>query len=271
MLAIDFPPQSLIAVEYLGLTPVYATAELQKDVLRRALSELLPSSQEMIDIGDAQSHQQHAGLYVRCIQCDAKGNLQNFAIRLQEDPRSRPTEKQSRSLFKIMIQQPDQQTQTWTVEIGQRMVSWYPLLKTDRISSDGKLTPKNFVVEQCLKDVNCPKTQLYNTTIDCNNRIQQWQGRRVDLSALNSANQRASGVLPEKIPFIPDVRSQNLVRTSILSKDSSFIIKTTSKALKSGKIGDLIPVELNTSAGSFQKNKTIDARVIDDNEVEIVR
>ncbi|NBW81165.1 hypothetical protein EBR21_05365 [bacterium] len=271
MLAMDFPQNEALAIEYVGLARTSASAEMQKDVLRRALAELFPTTGEMLDVANTNEQQQHPGFFVRCLSCDLKKEFGNFTVRVQEDERFRNIANLNRSQFKLLISMPDQSTQTWQIEVGKRELAWYPMLNADQLGSGGKVTPGIFIVQSCLKGLNCPATRLYNTAAECKSRIQQWNGRRVELSSLNSQAQKSAFIMAERIPFLSEVKANTAVRVSLLSKNSSLSIKTSAKALKSGSIGDSIPVEMQTTSGFQVKQKLLEAVVTGEGEVEVVR
>ncbi|MEN9810453.1 MAG: Chaperone for flagella basal body P-ring formation [Pseudomonadota bacterium] len=271
MLAIEFPPNQPIALEYVGLSQSGAAAELQKDVLRRALSELLPASDEVLEVGAASANSPSSGIFMRCLQCDVKGDLSQFTLKVQEDDRFGAIKNLSRSQFRLHITHQNGQTQTWTVEVGARKLAWYPMLKTDSLTADGKLSKKNFVSLSCLEGVNCPQTKLYSDQNDCLSQVQKWTARRLDASALSFSSRQPLLLAAERIPFVHEVKANSFVRASVVSKSSSLSIKTSVKALKSGGLGETIPVEIQTMANTFKRGRQLEARVTAEGEVEIVR
>lgn len=270
MIAFDFPPNDIIAVEYVGLSHSSSAAEFQKDILRRVLSEILPNAGEIVDSSEAPQRNSADGVFVRCLQCDVKAELSQFSLRVQEDDRFKHLPNLSKSQFKIQIASPAQQI-NWTIEIGRRKLAWYPAMKADMLPSGGTLSAQNFVTLSCIEGVNCPKTQIYVTQDESNKRIKQWVGRRIDVASTNFFGSKTDFVVAEKIPFISEVKAQSLVRALVTSRNSTLSIKTNAKALKNGGIGDTIPVEIQAAAGSLQKSKLLDARVTGEGEVEIVR
>jgi hypothetical protein len=271
MLAMDFPQNEAVAIEYVGLAQSSTTAEMQKDVLRRALAELFPATGEMLDVANSNERQGNPGFFIRCLSCDVKKEFGNFTIRIQEDERFRNIANLNRSQFKLLISLPDLTSQTWQIEIGKRELAWYPMLNADLLGSGGKVGATNFIVQSCLKGLNCPNTRLFSTSAECKIRIQKWNGRRVELSALGTQIQKSSLIMAEKIPFLSEVKANSAVRVSLLSKNSSLSIKTSAKALKSGSIGDSIPVEMQTTSGFQVKQKLLEAVVTGEGEVEVVR
>lgn len=271
MLALELPHNDIIAVEYLGLAKVSATQELQKDVLRHVLSELLPASREIIDVGDAPQKDFLNGVFVKCIQCDVKANLGQFTVDLREDERFRTLQNLNRSQFKVQISSPGQSLTTWTIEVGTRKLAWYPLLKTDALPSGSALTSANFVIQSCVEGVNCPNTAVYATRKECLQKIDQLQSKRIDASLLTGSVAKTTLLHIEKIPFLNDVKANTLIRASLVTPGSSLSIKTSAKALKNGSVGDVIPVEIQSLSGKPSRNKFLNGRVKGEGEVEIVR
>ena len=277
MLAFDFPPNDVVAVEYVGLAQASAQAETQKDVLRRALSELLPNAGEIVEFGDGQPRRANSQLFVRCLQCDFRNEMTHFNVRIEEEERYKRVSNLDRSQFKIFIQRvdqndkPAQQNYVWTVEIGTRKTAWFLSLKTDLLPADGRISAKNFAVQSCIEGVNCPKTQLYGSQTECEQRVRQWSNRRIDLSALSYSAQKSGFISSEKIPFLSDVKASSSVRATMKSSNSTLSIRANAKALRSGSLGDVIPVEMQAVSGSSTKGKFVEARITGEGEVEVVR
>lgn len=271
MLAIEFPPNQPIAVEYVGLSQNSWSAELQKDVLRQALSELLPAAGEVVEVNASSASTSAAGLFMRCLKCDVKGDLSQFTLRVQEDERFNGLRNLSRSQFRLQISSQNAQSQFWTIEVGTRKIAWYPMLKTDSLHTDGRLGRGNFVSLTCLEGVNCPQTKIYSNENDCFAQLQKWTGRRVDTTAISHLSRQQSLLAAERIPFISEVKANSVVRALLFSKTSSLSVKTSVKALRSGGIGETIPVEIQTLSNGTQKGRLIEARVTAEGEVEIVR
>lgn len=277
MLAIDFPPNDVVAVEYVGLAQATAQAETQKDVLRRALSELLPNAGEIVEFGEAHPRRTNSELFVRCLQCDFRNEMTHFNVRIEEDERYKRVSNLDRSQFKIFIQRSDQNDKTvqqsyvWTVEIGTRKTAWFFSLKTDLLPADGRISAKNFAIQSCIEGINCPKTQLYGSQNDCEQRMRQLSNRRIDLSAVSYSAQKSGFIFSEKIPFLNDVKASSAVRATMKSRNSTLSIRANARALRSGSLGDVIPVEIQSVSGSSTKGKFIDARIIGEGEVEVVR
>ncbi|MFZ9521611.1 MAG: flagella basal body P-ring formation protein FlgA [Silvanigrellaceae bacterium] len=271
MLAMDFPPNEALAIEYVGLAQASTTAEMQKDILRRALAELFPTVGEMLDVGSSKNNQANSGVFIRCLSCDIKKDFGNFSIRLQEDERFKSVATLQRSQFKLVISTPDQSTHNWNIEIGKRELAWYPMLNADLLGSSGRIGPNSVVIQSCLKGLNCPTTRLYSSLEECKTRVQQWSTRRVESSIFNGQFQKSSLILAEKIPFLSEVKANMPVRVSVLSRNSTLSIKTSARALKNGSIGDSIPVQMQTSSGFSVKQKLLDAVVTGEGEVEVVR
>lgn len=278
MLAFDLPPHETITVEYVGLAPSYHSSEMQKDLLRRALSEILPRSGEIIEASEAKKLSEERagpGIYVRCIKCDLRsdfnGDLSQSTIRIQSSEFIRSERISNSSQFKIDITPTGKPTQTWTIDIGLRKIAFFPVLKGDSIRASGRLSSENFLIETCIRDVSCPKTKLSVSAADVKMKISQWKGRKIDVASANLPSQESAHILSEKIPFVSDVRAQSYVRATMTSKSTTLVIKTAAKALKNGIIGDIIPIELETSSGSFKQRKLLNATIIGEGEVEIVR
>ncbi|NBO38161.1 hypothetical protein EBU99_06230 [bacterium] len=271
MLAFELPPSELINIEYVGLAQSTGASEMQKDILRQALAELLPAGRELVDVNENPNAEQSAGLYLRCIQCDGKFEYTPSSIKVIEEDKSKANRGSSKSQFKIAIAREGKAYQTWNVEIGVRKVAWYFSLKADSVSPSTRLTSANFQMTSCIEGINCPQTRTFSNQIDCKKSIESLAGRRVDTPALQAIGNKERFVTTEKIPFQNDVKSQAQVRATLLSQNSSFTIKTSAKALKNGSIGDIIPIEITTPSYSLNKTRLLDARIVGEGEVELVR
>jgi hypothetical protein len=277
MLAFDFPPDAPIAVEYIGLSRSASAAENQKDILRRALAELVSGAGEIFEADAVRKQNSAAEMYIKCLQCELKDEVGDFTLGVEEEDRFRRLGNLQRSQFKIQIKRSAVTAAktaadlVWKVEIGTRKPAWFPALKTDLLPSDGRLTLANFATQSCIEGVTCPVTKLYRSAAECGEQIKLWVNRRID-SVSPSLNQPNSVfVLPEKIPFISDVRSSSAVRITVVSKDSSLSIRTNGRALKSGSIGEYIPVEIFSPANFGSKGKSVNAMIVGEGEVQLVR
>lgn len=277
MLAFDFPPDAPIAVEYIGLSKSSAGAETQKDVLRRVLAELVSGTGEIVEVDAIRKQKSFSELYIKCLQCDVKDELTDFTLNLEEEESFRALNNLQRSQFKIQIRRASgnshksQQELTWKIEIGTRKSAWFPALKLDLLPADGRLNSKNFTVQSCIEGVNCPNTKLYRSLAEAGEQIKLWANRRIDATSSSLNMQRSAYLIPEKIPFVTDVRASSAVRITVLSNDSSLSIKAHGRALRNGIVGDFIPVEILPAANSATKGRQVNAKVISEGEVQIVR
>jgi hypothetical protein len=277
MLAFDFPPDAPVAVEYLGLSKSSAISETQKDVLRRALSEIISGAGEIVEVDEIRRRKSLSEVYIKCLQCDLKDDLTHFTLSIEEEDRFRMLNNLQRSQFKIHIRRPAAEdtkkltSQVWTVEIGSRKTVWFPALKLDLLPADGRLQQNNFIVQNCIEGVSCPSTKLYRTPAECEEQIKQLSNRRIDTASSMINLQKSTYLTADKIPFVSDIRSASQVRVTLLSKDSSLSIRASGKALRGGSIGDYIPVEVNSASGSSNRSKLVNAKIISEGEVEVVR
>ena len=251
MLAFDLPPNDMIAVEYIGLSKQSNVSELQKDLLRQVLGEMLPSAKEIIDASEAPAQTQVSGIYLRCVQCDVRSEKLPGSIKLVGEERASNSGGKSSNQFKLLVSGADKSQQTWTIEIGLRKTAWFASIQLENLNSDGRLEKTSFQVKSCLDGISCPAVTIFKSKADCDVWVERFVGKRVDLAAASSLFKREKIVSIEKLPFQNDVRAQSSVRAMLSSTRSSLTIKTYARALKSGSIGDIIPVEVNTPSFSI--------------------
>lgn len=271
MLAFELPPSDMIAIEYVGLARQSSVSELQKDLLRQVLGEIIPGGREFVDAAEAPSSAQSNGVFLRCLQCDLRSDKQAISATLLGEEKINTTQKKNTIPFKILITLSDKSTQTWVVEIGPRQFAWYASIKPESLNSQSRLQKSSFQIHSCLDGIDCPAVTTFATKQDCIQWTERFLGKRVDLLASQSLLKKDKLILVEKTQFLSDVRAQSVVRTLMSSNKSSLTIKTQAKALKAGTMGEYIPVEISAPSFGFNKTRQIEARITGEGEVEIVR
>lgn len=271
MLAFELPPNDMIAVEYIGLSKHSDVSELQKDLLRQALGEILPSAREIIDASEAPAQAQSSGVYLRCVQCDVRSEKLPSSIKLIGEERTINSIGKSSNQFKLLVSGGDKSQQTWIIELGPRKTAWFASIQLENLNPQGRLEKASFQINSCLDGISCPTATIFKSKADCSVWLERFVGKRVDLAAASSLYKKDKILSVEKLPFQNDVRAQSQVRAMMSSTRSSLTIKTHARALKNGSIGDIIPVEVNMPSFSLSKSRQIEARVTGEGEVEIVR
>ena len=271
MLAFDLPPNNIIAIEYFGLAQQAEIAELQKDLLRRVLGEIIPGDKEFVDATEAPTSALNSGFFLRCIQCDLVSESPPTNARIMSSEVVANTNTASSKKFKVVISNLDHSTKTWSVEVGPRKVTWFASINLAQMRQNTRLETQNFDYRNCLEGINCPKTNLFSSQLDCMRWTEQFLGKKVDVTLAQSLLAKEKFLFPNKVPYQFDVRSQSSVRTIISSGQSSLTIKTLGKALRAGSLGEIIPVEISTPSFGGAKTRQVNARISGEGEVEIVR
>ena len=270
MLAFELPPDNIVAVEFLGLSQQAEPGELQKDLLRQVLGEIIPGGREFVDVVEAPTSAQKSGIVLRCIKCDIQpGKSPTFARVIGEE--SAPKfDKKATQRFKIAISSSIHDQQTWTIEVGSRNISWYATINNEVLGKTYRLEKKHFEIKSCVEGINCPTTSIFGSNTDAARWAEQFSGKRVDSESASALLRKEKHLFPEKVQYLLDVRSQSIVRAMMSSSNSSLTIKTQGKALKGGSLGEVLPIEINTSTFGVSKKRLINARVIGEGEVELV-
>jgi len=126
-------------------------------------------------------------------------------------------------------------------------------------------------VKPCVEGLSCPNTATFTSKTECTQALEKYYGKRIDLNAAQSLLKREKTITLEKLPFQYDVKAQMQVRALLASGGNSLTVKTQGRSLKNGSLGDIIPVEIKAPSFSNQKSKQLEARIIGEGEVEIVR
>jgi hypothetical protein len=271
MLAFELPPTEMIAIDYIGLAQQADVSEKQKDVLRQALSQILPSTKELVDANEAPTAVQSSGIYVRCLQCDPKTDGVPVAVKIVGNEASHSSGGQTTQQFKLVVVNSDKKQNSWSVELGPRKTSWFAVPKIENLTTNGRLEKSNFIVKPCVEGISCPNTVTFASKTECIQSIEKFIGKRVDLIAAQSLLKREKTITLEKLPFQNDVKAQSQVRALLSSGANSLTVKTQARALKSGSLGDVILVEIKAPSFSVQKTRQLEARITGEGEVEIVR
>jgi hypothetical protein len=271
MLAFELPPTEMIAVDYIGLSHQADVAEKQKDLLRQALSQILPSTKEIVDASEAPTAVQSSGIYLRCIQCDSKAESIPINVKVVGNEMNMSSSGKTAQMFKLLVLSSDKKQSTWNVELGPRKTFWFALPKLETLSPNSRLDKTNFLVRPCVEGISCPNTATFASKTECNQSLERYFGKRVDLVAAQALLKREKTITIEKLPFHSDVKGQSQVRALLSSGINSLTVKTQGRALKSGSLGDIILVEIKAPSFSAQKTRQFEARIIGEGEVEIVR
>ncbi|MEY4066724.1 MAG: hypothetical protein RIR26_2932 [Pseudomonadota bacterium] len=271
MVTFELPQADVIAVEYVGTAQRGAVSEQQKDVLRQALGALFPTTRTLVDAQELPAGTLAEGIYVRCIQCDANADMSGYSVQIAPAEGKTGLENPDKKQFKISFSNNSKNSQTWLVELGKRRTLWYSSLRWEKITEGVRLEKSLFFVMNCSEEISCPQTTLFSSKEEANTHLATFVGRRLDITKARDLLKREKAISIEKLPFISDVRAQSLVRATYTHRDSTLKIRVNGRSLRNGSLGDIIPVELSAPNFSFQKSRTLDAKVVGEGEVEIVR
>jgi len=271
MVMFELPQGDVIAVEYVGSAQRSAVSEQQKDVLRQALGAIFPIARTFVDAQEIPAGTQAEGIYVRCIQCDSNTDLSGSSVQVIPAEGKAAAENFEKKQFKLFLSNNSKNAQNWLVELGRRKTSWYSSIRWDKVTDGVRLQRPHFIVMSCTEDISCPQTTLFNSKEEASSQLSNYFGRRIDLPKARDLLKREKSISTEKLPFIADVRAQSVVRATYSHRDSTFKIRMNGRSLRNGSLGDIIPVELSAPNFSFQKSRTLDAKVVGEGEVEIVR
>lgn len=270
MLAFELPPNEIIAVEYFGLARQSDLAEIQKDYLRQALGAIVPSA-DFVDAGDDSESSRLFGIFVRCLQCAMQPGNAPLAISAVQPARGFSSGSSNASRYSVKISTQKGLNQFWNIEVGQRRVSWYATLRKNTVSSSTRVSAKNFDLKSCINNLNCPRVSLFESEAACQQELEKHFGKRVNIAASERFKNNKSEIFSDNLVYQNDVRSQTFIRAHYQSKGSPLSIRMNVRALRNGSFGDIIPIELKTPTASGRSVRQLEARIIGEGEVEIVR
>lgn len=270
MLALEIPQDVIVSVEYFGLARQSDAAEMQKDYLRQALGFIAPNS-DFADTSENSESAKSFGIFVRCLQCGMQPDDQPLAIKSVEHSSRLSSTQHGGARYTVRILTRKRSTQFWNIEVGQKKVSWFAVLKKETITASTRLSAKNFEIRSCFTGINCPKTRLFDNQTLCQKEMDRHKGKRINRAASESFQGHLKQIYISNIVHENDVRSQSYVRANYQSQDSSLSIRMNVKALKSGSFGEIIPVEVRNPSVSTRSTRQFDARITGEGEVEIVR
>lgn len=270
MIALEIPQDVIVSVEYFGLARQSDTAEMQKDYLRQALGFIAPNS-DFADTSENSETAKSFGIFVRCLQCGMQPDDQPLAIKSVDRSNKVNSSNLLDAKYTVKILTRKGATQYWNIEIGQKKISWFAVLKKETVTSSTRLSMKNFEIRSCFTRINCPKTKLFDNQTLCQKEVNKHDGKRINIAASERFQGHLKQIYLTNIVHENDVRSQSYVRANYQSQDSSLSIRMNVKALKSGSFGEIIPVEVKSPSVSTRSTRQLDARIVGEGEVEIVR
>lgn len=267
----ELPQSDVIAVEYVGTAQRSSVSEQQKDVLRQALGAIFPTTRTFVDAQELPSGTVAEGIYVRCLQCDSNVDLSGNSVQVVPLEGKTHSEQSGKKHFKVFLSSSSKNNPTWLMELGKRKTLWYPAFKWEKLSEGNRLEASHFVANTCTEDISCPQVSLFSSKKEAFAHFSSFLGRRIELSKTRELLRKENAISFERLPFLPDVRAQSQVRATYAHKDSNLRIRMNARSLRNGTFGEIVPVEVSAPSFSFQKTRTLDAKVVGEGEVEIVR
>lgn len=271
MMAFELPQGDVIAVEYVGAAQHSSVSEQQKDVLRQALGAIFQTARTFVDAQELPTGTVSDGIYVRCLQCDSNVDLSGSSVQVAPLEGKTRSEQSGKKQYKVYLSNSSKNISNWLMELGIRKTLWYPALKWEKLSEGSRLEKSHFMANNCTEDISCPQISLFNSRQEAFVHFSSFMGRRVEMSKTREIMKREKVISLEKLPFLPDVRAHSQVRATYTHKDSNLKIRTNARSLRNGTFGEIVPVEVSAPNFSFQKTRTLDAKIVGEGEVEIVR